>query len=105
MQIGKRRHRITLQARVKTQNTTGEKVPAYADYRTIWAKIETLTGRELENAKQVTSEVTHKVNIRYNSNVTVTNRVKFRDRVFDINAALDPDERKKQLDLYCKEAV
>ena len=103
MQAGKLRHRVSLQELARNQSVTGEMIPSYAPYATVWASVEPLTGRELEFAQQITAETNYRVTIRYNSKVDVEHRVVFGDNTFEVTSVVNPDERNEQLFLMCKE--
>lgn len=105
MQVGKLRHRVQLQQLARNQDSFGEAVPSYATYSTVWASVEPLQGRELEHAQQISAEVSHRVTIRYNKNVTSEHRVVYGERTLEIEAVINPEERNEMLILMCKEAA
>lgn len=72
-------------------------------FATVWASIEALTGRELYAAQQRVSEVTHKITIRWYPGIVARMNVWFDNRVFQIQAVQNPDERKIMLVLLCLE--
>ena len=105
MRAGKLRHKLELQRNSPSRNAVGEEV---ADWRTIevfWGAIIPLSGRELLNAQQGAAEMSHRIERRYVSGITATDRVKFGSRTFDINAVINVDERDRELHLMCMEAV
>ena len=103
--IGKYRQRIEIQSATVTANEFGEQEQSWNTDSTEWAQIEPLSGREIEYAKALVAEVTHKVSLRYRSGVTVSQRVKFGSRLFDINAAINVEELNIELQLLCAERV
>lgn len=103
MQAGKLRHRIELHSASESQNSFGEIEKTYSSYDTVWGSIESLTGRELEHAQQISAETTLKVNIRYYSGVETGHRVIYGSRTLEITHIINPDERNIELILYCKE--
>ena len=88
----------------RNQDSFGEAVPSYTTYATVWASVEPLQGRELENAQQISAEITHKVTIRYNAAVTSEHQVVYGERIIEIEAVLNPEERNEYLVLMCKES-
>jgi len=56
-------------------------------------------------ASGFTSQVTHTITIRYPRGLTVLSnmRVNYEQRIFLIQAVLDPDEKKRELNLICFE--
>ena len=106
--IGSLRHQVILQAPSESQDTFGEQVITYpSDTLTAWGKIEPLTGRELERAKAMQAESTHKITLRYDGDVAVTPkyRAKFGSRFFDILQLIDMEERNIVWEALCKERV
>jgi SPP1 family predicted phage head-tail adaptor len=79
MRAGDLRHRITIQSVADTQNSYGEGIPSYTDLITVWAQISPLSGKELDltNSKTLTAIASHKIIIRYNPNINITNRIKW----------------------------
>jgi SPP1 family predicted phage head-tail adaptor len=73
----------------------------------VWAAVEALSattfGKEVYAGMQKASEVTHRVTIRYLDGVNSSMHVWFRDRQFQIEAVVDPDEQQKVLYLLCIE--
>jgi len=111
MNIGKLRNKIELQSYTSAADTIGQPIKTYSTYSTVWAYIRPMSGRELMNAQQPIGEVTHQVTIRYDSSVSVDDRIRYYDNVkkayryFDINYVGNRDEKDVTLVLMCKEAV
>jgi SPP1 family predicted phage head-tail adaptor len=101
---GSMNQRVTLVQLSESRTATGAIVNTHEPVATVWAKIEALTSKYTEKVEQVISEATHRVSIRWMSGITSANLVELSDgRVWNIQAALDPDERRAQIDLYCYE--
>ncbi|MFC1121884.1 phage head closure protein [Pasteurella multocida] len=105
MNIGKLRHRITLQKQVNTLNEYGASVTEWHDVKTIWAEVRPLAGREYFSAQQVQSEVTTQIFIRYLPEILPTMRVKFGERFFEIVSVINANEQNIYLQLMCKERI
>jgi SPP1 family predicted phage head-tail adaptor len=104
MRIGDLRHRITIQQLTPTQNgLDSTEVPA--DFATVWAAIEPLSGREYFAAQQVNAEVTCRIRMRYLAGVTPSMQVKFGERTFAIESVINVEERNRELQLMVKEVV
>lgn len=74
----------------------------------IWAKIAPLSGREYRQGKQVESDTTHEITIRYQSGRRVTSewQLRYKQRTFELTAPpINPDERGEWLVLQCKETA
>lgn len=105
MQIGKLRHRITLQKQVNTVNDYGGAVTTWKNVATVWADVRPLSGREYFSAQQVQSEVTTQIWLRYLDGIMPTMRVKFGKRTLEIVSVLNMQERNVSLQLMCKEVI
>lgn len=105
MKAGKLRHRITIQNPVETTNDVGDVTTTWEDFATVWAEIIPLSGREYWESKQVNSEVTGKIRIRYLAGVTPKMRAKFGDRIFNIEAVINPEEKNIELVLLVSEKL
>lgn len=105
LNIGSMRTRITLQKPVKSRSD-GSLVTTWTDVATVWAAVHPLVGKEYHSAMQEQSESTHKINMRYRSDIRADWRIKLGNRELDIaSPPINIDERNVELVLYCKERV
>jgi SPP1 family predicted phage head-tail adaptor len=74
-----------------------------AEFLETWASVYSLIGTEKYAAAQQNSLVSHKITIRYTPGIFARQKVLFDDRYFDIESVIDPDGKKKMLDLNCIE--
>jgi len=105
MNIGNLRHRITIQTLQPIKNNYGEVTNDWVDFKTVWANINPVSGREFFSAETVNSEMTHKVLIRFVKDIKPKMRVKFGDRFFNIETIINFQERNQYLQLMCKELI
>jgi len=104
--IGRLRHRVMIQQDSGTADAFGEHVPNWTVLAAnVPAEIVTPSGSERQIAEQLDAICTHKVTIRYRSDVTPKMRVVFGSRTLNIEHAPDPDGRRRKLELLCKELV
>ena len=101
-------HKIELgTTAVDTYGQVSVSTTAWATGITTRAKIEQLTGRELEIARQNYAAATHRVTIDYNSTMGSTGAsrraVVFGSRFLFIGAVLNEDMENRQLQLLCGE--
>ncbi len=103
MNAGDLRHRVTFQKHDKDPATGG--LTDWKDYVTVWARVEDLSGRDYFQAQMLgeASQVTSRITIRWRSDLDPHMRVRFANRTFDIKAILDPDGRKRFLQVMCSE--
>lgn len=97
--------RVELQSRSAAQDSFGGQSTTWTTALTAWARIEPLSGRALEAARQRHAEVTHRVTIRYRVGIAAAMRVKYGSRLLDIGYVLNPGEANEQLQLFCTEGV
>jgi SPP1 family predicted phage head-tail adaptor len=108
MRAGRLRHRITLQRLVAgspQQKPSGEPDVAWADYLSVWASVEPVTGREPFLAQAHLSEVTTKIRMRYRSGLDAAMRVVFGQGIYNIHAILNFEERNIELQLLCSQGA
>lgn len=110
MRAGDLRHRVTFQSRSAVTDTFGAQTDTWKNVTTVWADISPLSGRELMAAQAINVEISHKVEIRYQSlfagpKAVAAMRILYGDRIFNIHASIDPDERRKSLELSCSEGL
>lgn len=102
--------RIKIQTPITGLDPYGSLVPGWHDLMTIWASIEPLTGRELESARQLLSEVTHQITVRYNPALTDTRKVAgyraiYKERIFNIHATFNENENNVLITLLASEGL
>jgi SPP1 family predicted phage head-tail adaptor len=97
--------RVTLQSATETQDDYGAPVPGWATTATVWGEVVDLSGREFFAAQQVNAEVSTRIRIRYRTDVTPKMRAIANGRTLEILSVLDPEGRKRELHLMCKEVV
>lgn len=68
----------------------------------VWAKIEPLRGAAYLEAHKEGVKDTIRITIRYRANVTNDMFVKYRDKLYTIDAIIDPAEAHAKLELMCK---
>lgn len=84
MEIGELRHRITFQKLTTTTNENGFEVEDWEDYKTVWAAVTNLHGREYFEAAAVQKENTVKFTIRYFKGFDTSMRILFQGRQYNI---------------------
>jgi len=97
--------RITLQTNTPTRSADGGQAASWADTVTVWAEKSHKSAREFFAAQRLSAELTDLFIIRYRSDVTVTQRVKYGTHYYGIVGAFDPDARRRELHLLCKEVT
>lgn len=86
MNPGDLRHRITLQRFTTTVNENGFEVETWDDFKTVWAAVSNLHGREYFAAAAVRQENTVRFTIRYLEGINTSMRILFRGKQYNITA-------------------
>jgi|SRR3990172_2575057 len=105
MRIGELRHRVTLESPTRTADGMGGFTTAWTTVAEVFAAVWPVSATEQIEALQTVMTVTHRIRMRYRSDVASSWRVKFGDRYFAIVSLINPNEAGKLLDLLCKEAT
>lgn len=105
MRAGMLRHKIVVQKFTEVQDVYGEADKTWTTFKTLWAHVSPISGREYFDAKQHTSEISHQVKIRHLDGVTPKMRILYDSRYFDIESVINEGERDKQVTLMCREVV
>ena len=108
MNPGDLRHRVAIQTNTPTLDPNGGKVASWATTSTVWASVQTLTGKKLEIARQIDAEASVEIRMRYcgsggSANVTVDNRLLFGTRILEPFLIVNEHERNIMLKVLCKE--
>ena len=103
--IGKLRHQVEILKPVISKDTLGQEIESWEVQHSVWASIEPLSGKEYFSAKQVNSEATIKLTIRYVESLLPHWVVQFGQCIFNIEAIINLEERNRYLQLLCSEKV
>ncbi|MGE4417572.1 MAG: phage head closure protein [Marinobacterium sp.] len=103
MNAGELRYRVTFQKRDVDPVTGG--LTDWVDHATVWAKVEDLSGRDYLQAQMLgeASLVTTRITIRWRQDIDPHMRVRAGSRLFNIKAILDPDGRRRVMQIMCAE--
>lgn len=116
IRAGELRHRIRIEGQTEgSPSETGEVLTTWSELVTLWAKFHPVSGREYFTAKQTASENSVMITTRWPRliRVTTAHRVvelpasnptdEETDRIFDIEAVINVDERDEEMLLVCVE--
>ncbi len=103
MNPGALRHRVALESATKTSDGGGGSILVWEQVALLWVAIKPLSGRELLSAGQFASRLTHQITLRYRTSVLPEMRFRKDNRVFQIKAVLDVEERRRWLRALCEE--
>ncbi len=103
MRTGALRHRVILESATTTSDGGGGSLIVWEQVAPLWAAIKPLTGRELLSAGQFSSTLTHQITLRYIPQVLPEMRFRKGNRIFQIKAVLDVEEKRRWLRVLCEE--
>lgn len=93
VKIGEMRHRITIQKYNIYQNKNGFDIENWDDYKTVWASMNNLWGKEFYAAKSTNSENTIEFIVRYSKDLKNINTKEYRIKTIkDKNATKEKDK-------------
>lgn len=103
---GSLRHIVTVQTQQEATNEFGEVELTWVSLESnVRASIEPLSGRELFNAQQVQSDVSTRIRLRWFDGLTSRMRIVWGSRVFQIESAINEQERNVVWTCLCREAA
>jgi SPP1 family predicted phage head-tail adaptor len=97
--------RVTIQSETQSSDGQGGFTSSWVDGDTVWASIEPLKGWERMQAQQMQTPVTHKLVMRYRSDVTTETRLKYGSRLFQVKEVINQDENSRFLIIKAIERV
>ena len=104
MQVGSLNKRIEIQSKTSTADGLGGYSDVWATTKTVWAAIWSLSAQDVIEGMKTTSQVTHRVRIRYQTGITSAMRIKFGTLYFSIIAPpINPNMANEYLDILYKE--
>lgn len=105
MRAGRLRHRVTIETPGGSASAFGEVAQSWSTVATVWAAVEPTSSRERVENEQTKAFTTHRIHMRYRSDVTTAERVVFNSRTLNITSVVNPDERDATLELLCTEVA
>ena len=106
--IGSLRERVTIQSETRTADAAGGAVVTWSALPhapMVWARVEPLLGREALQAMQLKAPVSYRVTMRWRDDITAAMRLVWGARVLNIRSIINPDERRRYIELMCEEGV
>lgn len=103
MSIGEMKHRITFQQLAVTTNENGFEIKEWQDFKTVWAKTTTLSGREYYQAAAIQAEKTLVFLIRYIEGIDESIRIRYGDKEFNITYIDNFKHQKKYIEIKTME--
>jgi SPP1 family predicted phage head-tail adaptor len=105
MESGALRNRITIQEKSVVKDSYGAETITWVTHCQAWAKVEPLTGREFQEARQTQAEGMVKFTVRYQAGIVPEMRVLFGTRTFNIQAVVHVENRFREIQLMTVEQL
>lgn len=101
---GKLNRRITFQCMGTVKDDMGQTKSEWRDFKTVWATVKPYKSSESGFMSKLKPEVTHRIYVRFRSDITSEMRIKYRGRIFEIvGSPLDIEERHELLEIQAQE--
>lgn len=101
--VGRLRNKVALQKATETSDGAGGCTEAWSTIASIYADIRPTGGDEAYRQGKVQDKVTHKIFVRYRSDIQPYYRIQYESRIFNIKNIMNIDERDRFLELTCSE--
>ena len=94
MIIGQMRERVAIKSQTEVRSPSGETTFSWdTTVATVWASVNGLSSRDILQAQQANVIATHRIRIRYRSDVSHTNRIIWRNRTMEVASVVERDNR------------
>lgn len=103
--IGKLNKRITFLRTEWVADEMGQEVPEWMPYKTVWATVNPVSGREYYEAQKVRPELTYKIYTRYQQEIAPDMQIKYKEKMFEIKSIINVEESNKMLEIQCIERI
>ena len=103
IEAGKLRQSVVLQKRIEVRDRQGGVTESWLTLGHRWASITPLSGRELLNAEQLETDITHRVVMRWEEKITNKHRLFMDGRIFNFQSVLNRNEHGAYLDILARE--
>jgi len=100
---GALRHRVILESMTKMDDGGGGVDIIWEQVAPLWVAIKPLSGRERLGAGQYASRLTHEITLRYRILALPEMRFRKGNRIFEITAVINVDEKSQWLRVLCAE--
>lgn len=106
MNIGKLNKRITFLKLTTGYDEMGQEIESTRQpFKTVWANIKPLRGREYWDAKKKSAEQNYKIITRYHDGITTDMCIQYKDKVMHIESIANVEEEGTMLEIQCYESI
>lgn len=97
--------RLQVQTLIEAQDADGTTDYKWVNKYILWGSVKSIKGYVNNKFGKLNVNITHLIIIRYNDNITSSQRILFNNRYFYINYILNPNESNEYLEIYCEEKI
>ena len=101
--VGRLRHRLVLEMPLTTPDGAGGVTLTWSSVATVWANVLAQTGREATQFDRFSGTSTHRVVLRFRSDVSPEMRFRTGQRLLHIVSVRDVEGRRRWLECACEE--
>ena len=101
--IGTLRDKVQLQAKTISQDVAGGHEISYLPITSVWANVSSSNGREMVQADANNISVTHVVLLRFRNDLSLGDRIIYRNRTLEILSLNDLNGKRAYLKCFCLE--
>jgi SPP1 family predicted phage head-tail adaptor len=105
LNAGALRETVTIERKQSASDGMGGQVVQWVALATVRGKVAPLSGREALQAMQLQASITHRIYVRYRSDLSAADRLILRGKPLQIRAVLNMEMRNQWLELSCDEGV
>jgi SPP1 family predicted phage head-tail adaptor len=102
---GKLNRRLVLEAPVEADDGAGGVARNFAAIATLWASVTPVSAQEEIEAARLGARVTHRIGIRFTSDITTRHRFRDDSAVYRIVSPRDRDGDKRFLDIAAEQRI
>lgn len=103
MDIGNLNRRINIYEFVEKRDEFGGIEGEWIKIASRWARIEQQSGTETTDNNQVKAKVSTTITIRYMKELNEKHRIKYKEKLYEINSVIDYDSRHYKTIINCTE--
>jgi len=105
MDIGRLNRRVDILELAKFRDEFGGETGEWIKVKSVWAYIKPISGSEIFRAQQPEAQNTTTIIIRYTPIVNVLNRIRYKDKIYEIVGINDFNTDHEEMVLNCKEII
>jgi len=105
MYAGRLNKRINIEREIRSSDGAGGSNSTWSQIKSIFAEIKPVSGREVVNSQRLQAQLTHKIIVRFTTDIRPSDRIEYNGRFFNIRAIINVEEQNKWLEIMADEGV